>query len=390
MDELEFALLEIGGTAFEEFTMDFLREQGYEVHESGSEGRDGGWDARVWLGDQRGIAHASKRKDWKVKLRQDAGKVEDLEEEKGEEYDIFVFVTNRHVSGEQELEIESEIEDKYGWRLRLYHQTNILGELRQNCPQLADTHLGVDIESGSEYIEDLQDLREDRLDEIQSREGVAKEVEEGPIIVFHVIPTDVFSHTTVPPADLNTPLVIGDTNLFSSEKRGKMVYKDDTQGSGYAFVRNDGLYETATSSMFWSGHEDDTWIGGVVQRQSMGVDAAAILTLRRALEVLEDAGYSGVASVSLSLLDAKGVKLLDYTGVTRPSRDPKILQQERYSTEFVSVDVTEDEVIEDIEPMLSEIWRQFGVEEGTKNIEDGSWQGGEVNVNAGTLTEGDR
>lgn len=35
MDELEFALETIDGQRFEDFAMAFLREEGYEVHESG-------------------------------------------------------------------------------------------------------------------------------------------------------------------------------------------------------------------------------------------------------------------------------------------------------------------------------------------------------------------
>ena len=114
MDELEFTLEKISGRAFEDFSMDFLRAQGCTVHESGSQGRDGGWDARIELGDRERIAHVSKRKDWRVKLRDDAEKVGKIRRGKNESYDLFVFVTNRHVSGEQELEMEAEIQEIMG------------------------------------------------------------------------------------------------------------------------------------------------------------------------------------------------------------------------------------------------------------------------------------
>ena len=391
MDELEFALLEIGGTPFEEFSMDYLRSQGYRVHESGGQGRDGGWDARIELGGERGIAHVSTRKDWKVKLRNDAEKVKELEEESGEEYDIFVFITNRHVSGEQELEIESEIEEEYGWNLILHHQTKILGELRQNHPELADRHLGVDIGGGPEYLDELKSLRETRLDEIQNRSGEAEDLDEGPTVVLHVIPNSVFSHETVRPADLLSPLVLGDTIIIGGESRGKMKYTPEHRGDGYAFIRNDGLVETATTSMFYEGHEEgDLWISGIVQSGAMGLDGAVILTLRQVLNALSDAGVSGVASVALSFLNAENAKLQHDTGIKNPFQSHALLGSTRYSTEFVTVDIGETEIIQDIEPMLSEVWRQFGIEEGTKNIDEGEWHGGGINVNAGNLGVGDK
>lgn len=391
MDELEFALLEIGGTPFEEFSMDYLRAQGYDVHESGSQGRDGGWDARVQLGDKKGIAHASKRKDWKVKLREDAEKVEELEEERCEEYDILVFLTNRHVSGEQELEIESEIEEEYGWNLILHHQTKILGELRQNYPELADWHLGVDVGGGSDYLDELKTLREDRLDKIQARSEESEGLDDGPVVVLHVIPNSIFSHETIQPAELQTPLVIGDTNTFGGETRGKMKFTRETRDDGYAFIRNDGLFETATTSMFHEGHEEgELWISGIVQSGGTGLDGAVIITLQQALEALSDAGLSGVASVCLSFLNAENVKLLRNTGVRKPFQSPPMFGETRYSTEFVTVDIDETEIIQGVEPMLSEVWRQFGVEEGTKNIDEGEWQGGRINVNAGNLSKGDK
>ncbi|MDB9250056.1 restriction endonuclease [Halorubrum ezzemoulense] len=391
MDELEFALLNIGGTSFEEFSMDYLRAQGYEVHESGSQGRDGGWDARIELGDQKGIAHASKRKDWRVKLRDDAEKVEELEEERDEDYDIFVFLTNRHVSGEQELEIESEIKEEYGWNLILHHQTRILGELRQNHTELADRHLGVDLGGGPEYLDELITLREERLDKIRDRAEEAADLDEGPTVALHVIPNSVFSNDKIRLNDLSPPLVIGDTIIGVTETRGKMRYTSESMGDGYAFIRNDGLFETATTGMFREGHEEDElWINGIVDRRRIGLDGGVILTLRQALESLSEAGLSGVASVSLSLLNAENAKLYYEDGIKRPYESQTTFGETRYSTELVTVDIGDTEIIQDVEPMLSEVWRQFGKEGGTINIDEGVWQRGKIDVSVGDLNPGDK
>lgn len=391
MDELEFALEKISGGAFEDFSMDFLRAQGYTVHESGSQGRDGGWDARIELGDRDGIAHVSKRKDWRVKLRDDAKKVEKLEEERGEDYDLFVFVTNRHVSGEQELEMEAEIQEDYGWTLVIHHKNNILGEVRQSQQELARRHFDIDLESSHKHIDDIEKLRDERLDEVKNRRGDSDDLEQGPTVVLHIIPNGIFSKGTTNSTQIPEPMVFGDLVRGQSETRGKKVKAFEHQGSGYAILRNDGLYESATTSIIREGLEGDRWLNGIIQRTSgIGLDASVVLAVQDTLENLSEMGYSGVAFVSLSLLDATEVKLHHSTGVRRPFETDPLFGVDEYSTEFTTVNIGDRDIIEDVEPMISEVWRQFGQSEGSKNIEDGEWCRGEINFNRETLLkEGD-
>lgn len=391
MDELEFALEKISGDAFEEFGMDFLRAIGYTVHESGSQGRDGGWDARIKLGDREGIAHVSKRKDWRVKLRDDAEKVEMLEEGRNEDYDLFVFVTNRHVSGEQELEMEAEIQADYEWTLIIHHKNNILGEVRQSYPELARRHFDIDLETDHEHLDEIENLRDERLDEVQDRRGDSEDLDQGPTVVLHIIPNGIFSKSTVKSTEIPEPMVFGDLVRRQSETRGKKVKAFEHQGTGYAILRNDGLYESATTSLIRKGHEGDWWLNGIIQSTGgIGLDAAVVLAVQDTLDNLSEMGYSGVAFVSLSLLDAKDVKLHHSTGVSRPFDTDPLFGADEYSTEFITVNIGDEEIIEDVEPMISEVWRQFGQQEGTKNIEDGEWSRGEINFNRKThLKEGD-
>lgn len=51
------------------------------------------------------------------------------------------------------------------------------------------------------------------------------------------------------------------------------------------------------------------------------------------------------------------------------------------------IPIAQQGVISDIEPMLSEVWREFGYESGTTNIENGEWQGGKVTFNQETLID---
>ena len=388
MDELEFALEKISGRAFEDFSMDFLRAQGCTVHESGSQGRDGGWDARIELGDREGIAHVSKRKDWRVKLRDDAEKVEKLEEESGENYDLFVFVTNRHVSGEQELEMEAEIQEDYGWTLIIHHKNNILGEVRQSQPELARRHFDIDLETDHEHLNEIEKLRDERLDEVKNRRGDSEELDQGPTVVLHIIPNGIFSKATTNSTQILEPMVFGDLVRGQSETRGKKVKAFEHQGSGYAIQRNDGLYESATTSIIREGHEGDWWLNGIIQSSGgIGLDAAVVLAVQDTLKNLSEMGYSGVAFVSLSLLDAKEVKLHHSTGVRRPFTTDPLFGEDEYSTEFTTVNIADKDIIEAVEPMISEVWRQFGQQDGTINIEDGKWSRRSITFNRETLLE---
>ena len=67
---------------------------------------------------------------------------------------------------------------------------------------------------------------------------------------------------------------------------------------------------------------------------------------------------------------------------TRLGRDNRAsssaLGVDRYNTEVVTASIGNRElkaVLRELEPALSELWRQFGHPEGTHNVEDGEWRG---------------
>ena len=115
-----------------------------------------------------------------------------LEEERGENYDLFVFVTNRHVSGEQEIEMEAEIQEDYGWTLIIHHKNNILGKVRQSQPELARRHFDIDLETDHEHLDEIEKLRDERLDEIKNRRGDSDDLDQGPTVVLHIISNGIF------------------------------------------------------------------------------------------------------------------------------------------------------------------------------------------------------
>jgi hypothetical protein len=396
MDKLEFALDNINGHAFEDFAMAFLREEGYSVHESGASGPDGGWDAQVELGDRTGIAHASVQQTWKRKLRDDAEKVEELESDRDNDYDIFVFVTNQDVGGSQELDMQDEIRDEYGWQLKIHHRKEILGELRQNSQGLAETFFDIELEKDTGHVEEIEELLQTQLDDIQSREGYAEELVEGPAVVLHIIPNGVMSKTKARPGSIPEPSVFFEKFTMDSETKGKYSIsygRDSTPDErySYAVLRNDGLYESASVSAFLKRHEE-TWVQGYIDKTiGLGLDAYVVMAARSTMEDLSEMGFSGTAFAWLSFVDAEGVLLNVPDSHLKPvGYDTPTLQKDRYTTEYVTLQVGSEQVIGDLEPLLDEIWREFG-EDGTPNVEDGEWARGRFSIQGDImLDEGDK
>lgn len=392
MDELEFALEHLGGARFEELAMAYLRLEGYDVHESGKSGADGGWDARVTLSGLEGIAHASVRNDWRQKIREDAEKVRELEEETGADFNILVFVTNQSVNGRQEVDMEGEIREEYGWTLKIHHRSNILGEIRTNHPELAEDYLDVDLGTDRDQLEELLELRDDRLKAIKEREGDASDLEEGPTIALHVIPNGIFSqagrgYTGEVPA----PPVFWELVIPHADVRGKASYGYDLgRGDGhaaYGVLRNDGLYETAKS--FAVEQEfGDLDLPMSVSRSSPGLDAFVAITIRRALERIREMDFNGSAMVSIALLDAGDLKYKRPVRRAFATGSPT-LGVDRYVTDPVFASIDGDRLLADLEPLLDEIWRELGLPNGTGNIEAGEWTGGSVSVSGENLIGGE-
>lgn len=390
MNELEYALFTINGTPFERLASDFLRVSGYEVHESGLKGTDGGWDARVEAGDHHGIAHASVRNDWRAKIREDASSMQELEDEQDKDYNLFVYVTNQEVTGQQELDMEAEIQSEYGWNVQIYHRENILGKLRTEEKELAAQHLGVELGSDREHLEQVRELRDERLEAIRNRTGIAEDLQDGPTVVIHVIPNGVFSNERKSLADEPpNPPIFCDLTVYRAEVRGKSVLAQPSMGTpweAYGLIRNDGLYESATTMAIFEG-KDKKFMRLDVSRGGPGFDASTIITVRRALSALADLGFSGSASVTVSILDASGTSLPGRNQGVRGFGGSNELRTDVYSTEPVAVTIGSDTVLKKLEPAISEVWREFGRENGTENIENSVWAGGRVRLNGDTLLE---
>lgn len=385
MNELDYALETVDQATFENLAAAFLRSRGYRTKEIGVSETLEGWNARVAMRVRSGIAHASIAEDWREQLRADAAKLKEMEEERNERYHLFVFVTNQDVSGQQEFDMEDEIAEEYGWRLRLYHRQDLLGEIYNHVPGLAKHHLDVNLGFDTDHLANLEELLAERLNAIQERRDEATELEPGPTVAVHVVPNGVFStRKTRSTADMPDPSVLAEPDSVAVDARGKLKVAYDYDESlgcrGYALLRNDGLYESATTGLFYESDREGLLLRASDDGDVLGLDAAIVVGVRHALAHLREMGYSATASVWVSVLDASGAKL-DPGRAEQAAASSPALGIDRYSTEVVTASIADREhgsVLKDLEPALSELWREFGHPAGTRNVEDGEWRGGDV------------
>lgn len=249
MDQLEWAVDTVDGTTFEKIAGEILRHEGYEVHESGVIGADGGWDAKIEIDGKTGIGHASTSDDWRVKLRSDAEKVDYLEDDEGASYNLLVFVTNQRVTGQQELDLRDEIEDEYGWELEILHRRDVIGITGNERPDLAERHFGFNPKRQDDHLDRIIELREERLDIISDRREIASDLEGGPAAVVHLIPNGVFSGNYVSRSDDLPGLPgVGRLNIHPATEtvgKGKLnAYSArGQQHKSYTYLGKNGRFE---------------------------------------------------------------------------------------------------------------------------------------------------
>lgn len=283
--------------------------------------------------------------------------------------------------------MEDEIAEEYGWRLRLYHRQDLLGEIYNNVPGLAKHHLDVNLGFDTDHLANLEELLTERLNAIQERRDEATDLDPGPTVAVHVVPNGIFStRKTRSTAGMPNPSVLSEPVSVATDARGKLKVAYDRDGGlgyrGYALLRNDGLYESVTTRLFSESERGEPSLRAAVEDEddAPGLDASVVVAVRETLAHLSAMGYSATASVWISVLDAADSKL-DSGRVERSPTATPALGVDRYSTEVVTASIGDrerDAVLTDLEPALSELWRQFGYAEGTRNVEDGEWRGGVV------------
>lgn len=387
-DDLEYAVDTATGNQLERLTPELLKELGYTVKTSGVIGTDGGWDAYVEMGSEEGIAHASTNQQWRQKLRKDAKKVADLEEQYDEQYNILIFVTNQRVTGTQEKNLECEIREKYGWNLTIYHRRDIIATVGTDSPHLAVRHLDVNPKSGPDHLEEIRRVVDERLEVIRKRDRIASNLQEGPVIVLHLIPNRISSHSYIDRIDsLPKPPLWNSTKGISAEVTGNGKYTTESFSENnnriYTYLQKDGLFE-AVSSEFFLEDESGKWIYNSNNSEN-ALDLKLAVTTKAGLNRLKQMGVSGKVHMFVTFLHVRGYEItpdpIEHYDMNSPGRK---FQRDQYQTSAIQIDVEvgkintqkdrhiiekDDDVFEAIEPAITEYWHELGWKDGSSHYD---------------------
>lgn len=379
MDKLEWAVDTVDGTTFEKIAGEILRHEGYEVHESGVIGADGGWDAKIKIAGKTGIGHASASDDWRGKLRRDAEKVEDLETDEGASYDLLVFVTNQRVTGQQELDMRDEIEDNYGWELEILHRRDVIGITGNERPDLAERHFGFNPKRQDDHLDHIIELRDERLDIISDRKEITSDLADGPAAVVHLIPNGVFSGNYVSRSDDLPGLpMFGRLDVHPATEttgKGKLnAYNPhDQQHGSYVYLGKNGLFEAVDTRVFREDEEGQLWMNNS-RKAKRSLDCKVGITVQAGIRALKEMGVTGTVFCFISLLDANGAQIAYEQRIVGPhSQQP--LRTERYTTDLAEIPLAEADVVGSLRDPLTEIWQELGWSVNLHYNEDGEWAG---------------
>ncbi len=129
----------------------------YRFLEPQSVGRkDGGKDAVLCFYDGQDIVfHFSMRKDWERKLNEDGQKVKELDRD----YNEFVFVTNRLISGIKKDNVKLTFESEYLMKLEIFDQERLRVELDNNRKDLRMKYLSIpESDDTSKKIDEMHEI----------------------------------------------------------------------------------------------------------------------------------------------------------------------------------------------------------------------------------------
>ncbi|RJT07485.1 restriction endonuclease [Halococcus sp. IIIV-5B] len=388
-DDLEYEVDNMSGSQLEKLLPGFLRARGYEVRETNRTGKDGGVDAYVSLGDASGIAHASVRQDWRRKLRDDASKVKDLEDD-GKEITLLVYFTNQSITEPNIQEMNEEIMDEYDWRLEIFHKPSIIGTLESDAPGLAYRYLDVDLNRDQDHLDEIQEILSTRIDTIQSRDDFTGGLQPGPVAVLHLVPSGIASGSSVERVeDLPNPPIWGHlTGAHSPYMNGDAKYCTNARSEtfpSYTYLRTDGLFEAVTTTPFGK-NEGDKFIFNNNQGRRVWLDRDLALTAKAGLNRLQKIGFNGNIHAVITLIGIDGFRMTvesrtyELAGIDYPR-----FKSEKYQTRMVDTPVSagdydhdghrivvesHDMIYDCLEPLITQYWQQAGHKDGCPYFDD--------------------
>lgn len=258
---IEAVLQAIGDRAqLEQLASDLLQREGYNVDPTGTRGPDNKRDALLTRNGEQGILHCSVSQYLKGKLWDDAQKAASRDEH----YDIFIFATTQNPSGSKRDQLEDDISNEYGWRVRILDLQRLRNNL-QGDPDNHDLiceHLRINPNHAfKDPEEDAQAFYQSRIEDLQAYNGYYGSIEptddlaerEGrPILTVHMIPAEAFGsdHDRL---GSNLPDPPGFRWRGYTQQYGDFVITGDNSGlngeapfESYACFHEDGWAEAIT------------------------------------------------------------------------------------------------------------------------------------------------
>lgn len=319
-EQVENAIRDIDHDDWEQLCSDILRAADYEVRPTATgRGGDGGKDALISRGDRTGIAHYTTRNKsrTKSKLKKDA------EEAAGhdQDYDVFIFMTNKEISGATVDDLVDDHREKYGWELRFWHRETVRNFLMGSEPELAASHLSVDPRAAFfDGKQQIDEYHQERVQNIANRDHLDIPLAPGPVVILQLLPN---GHDTVryvdTPSDLPLPPMYGMTKGVKPTQIGNAVYSvndrlahmgytSQTQ-NGYTRLDEHGRFEAAgTSPFFQDGRTGKVALSG----EHMEVDL--VRTLMGGLHCLESMEVSPPVYLYVTVQDVKDIPLQSSAG----------------------------------------------------------------------------
>lgn len=235
-----------------------------------------------------------------------------------------------------------------------------------------------------DMLEELKQLRDDRIELIRDRDGLASALKPGAMTVVHILPAAITGDLDhIPASTLPVPKPLGDTingDDMTADARFAWRQGGSDEWNGYGLIRNNGLYESVGNGMF-SFWDDETMIQAEVTSGNMGLDASIIVAVKRALSAFEELGFSGPIYTFISLLDAAEYRLDDSRGL--PSEffpGDRTIGTDVFTAPPAELKTNTDDGATALEPSINTIYHQMSWEDGSPNFTDGEWAGASVEI----------
>lgn len=260
------------------------------------------------------------------------------------------------------------------------------GKVELNVEEVRNRILGTE---NPDILKELKQIRNDRIELIRDRDGVASALESGAMTTVHILPAAMIGELDhIPASTLPVPKPLGDViNGDDMTANARYAWKQAGGNDWYAYglIRNDGLYEAVGDQMF-SQWDDENMIQSEVTSTQRGLDASIIVAVKRALSAFEELGFTGPIYTFISLLDAAEYKLDDSSGI--PSEfmpGNRTIATDVFTAPPAELTINTDGVAKALEPSINSIYHQMSWEEGSPNFTDGEWTGGNVTIGSEEL-----